>query len=796
MMRVALVSRDYPPGATEGIARQREALARGLVAAGHEVHVVTLGETTGRECVDGVVVHRYALGGRINSYVDGLSVLDRPLSESQLLCEGVLDVHGRHPLDVVDVPLWLAQPLHLVRRAPCPVVVWLQTTLLQLVELQRRDLRRHERVLGAIDREALVRADGIIADSSSILAEVRRLYAVTPPADRVAVVHPALPDAPPVRSLARAGAAVEALVVGRLEARKATPWLFEQLPRLLAAVPALRVRFVGRDNSASDGFCREHGVNYPEAFRLRHPSVADRVSFDGYVTERELHERYAGAHLLLHPAWYESFGLIFLEAMRAGLPTVAWKTGGAVEVFPDGRADGAVLVEPGDADGFVDVVRELATDSDARSAIGRCARARFETRFPLQRMATETGAFYEGVVATGGARFQTAARRGRVFQVMEALQDRDAVSQIARDSAALLATMGGERPILALFAQDVVKKETGRLTATRLGPNDSAIVHYWGYSRLERFFGEFRGSLAVHYHNITPPRFFPPTSPAYEMTARGYAQLSRIAGRFDLIIGDSTYNLRQFAALLRTPRPTICQYPTVDEDDWLSRPFDGAFGDELRAKVRGGSLWLFVGRLAPNKRQDLVMLAFDEYVRCGGEGRLLLVGDSTQVPAYVERLEGVRRALPSGDLIELAGSLSAPRIAACYRAADLFVCASEHEGFCMPVAEAMVAGVPVIALDAGAVGETLDGSGIVLDDWDAAAVARHAAALVESPETRARIVAAQRRRARAFSRRETAGRLRMAVRFLRDGEADDGLVMSDSLAPTAAPAAWSTERGL
>jgi glycosyltransferase involved in cell wall biosynthesis len=416
-------------------------------------------------------------------------------------------------------------------------------------------------------------------------------------------------------------------------------------------------------------------------------------------------------------------------------------------------------------------------------------------------MARETAAVYAEVIQAAGATPCLATRRAagpRVYQVMEALMDRDAVSRIARTNAGLLSELGGERPILSLFAEPSVRQETGRVRAARFRPEDSAIFHYWGFSRLEGLMLRFPGRKALHYHNITPPHFFSPRSPHYEMTSRGYAQLDRIASAFDLIVGDSEYNLRQYARHLTAPRPGLCLYPVVDAAELRAAAWDREFAGRLNDAGRG-PVWLFVGRLAPNKRQDLVMRAFDRFVAMTGHGQLLLVGDNTAVPAYVEQLERLRSHLLHGPRITFTGSLADEQLRACYRVARLFVCASEHEGFCVPIAESMAFGIPAIALDRGAVGETLGDTGVLVREWDPATVAESAAHLLEWPSRRAALERAQRARLAAFSPDAARVRLRAIVAFLRDGvplgtsnDLDGGVMELPGLLDRVMGETWST----
>jgi glycosyltransferase involved in cell wall biosynthesis len=113
--------------------------------------------------------------------------------------------------------------------------------------------------------------------------------------------------------------------------------------------------------------------------------------------------------------------------------------------------------------------------------------------------------------------------------------------------------------------------------------------------------------------------------------------------------------------------------------------------------------------------------------------------------------------------------VSDSELRAYYRAADLFVCASEHEGFCVPIAEAMAFGVPALALNRCAVGETVGEAGLLVDDWNDEQVAALAAHLVESPARRDHIVHVQQTRLSAFSPATITEHLRAVVHFLRDG---------------------------
>ena len=137
----------------------------------------------------------------------------------------------------------------------------------------------------------------------------------------------------------------------------------------------------------------------------------------------------------------------------------------------------------------------------------------------------------------------------------------------------------------------------------------------------------------------------------------------------------------------------------------------GQFDDE-RTNV------LFVGRMIPNKRIENVIRSFHAYQqRFNPRSRLLLVGSHGGFEKYLTMLHQLVATLGVSD-VHFSGHVSNEELTAYYEAADVFLCASEHEGFCVPLVEAMAADVPVLAYAAGAVPETLGGAGLLFAPKD------------------------------------------------------------------------------
>ena len=256
--------------------------------------------------------------------------------------------------------------------------------------------------------------------------------------------------------------------------------------------------------------------------------------------------------------------------------------------------------------------------------------------------------------------------------------------------------------------------------------------------------------LIVDYHNITPAPFFARWEPAVAgALMKGRRQLAELEARAELGIADSAYNARELTELgydRTSVVPILLDIATVD-----AAPADAATLERAHAaRADGGADWLFVGRLAPNKAQHDVVKAFAAYRRLYDDrARLHLVGGSSS-HQYETALAAFVDALGLAGAIDITGPVSAGALTAYYETADVFVVASDHEGFCVPLLEAMHHKVPVVAYAATAVPETLADAGLLLDAKDPYTIATAVHRVLTDAELRAQLVAAGTDRLRDF----------------------------------------------
>jgi glycosyltransferase involved in cell wall biosynthesis len=269
-------------------------------------------------------------------------------------------------------------------------------------------------------------------------------------------------------------------------------------------------------------------------------------------------------------------------------------------------------------------------------------------------------------------------------------------------------------------------------------------------------------AVAADYHNVTPSRYFarwePPAAKSMDLARKQLEQLAPVTG---LALADSGYNEAELIEL-GYRRTAVCPI-LVDLEEYHRDPDSKTLSRLRRQRGRGGRRWLFVGRISPNKCQHDVVAAFAVYRRLFDPlATLTLVGGATS-PRYQRALQQMSEELGLRDSLELRDAAPFPQLLAYFRASDVFVCLSEHEGFCVPILEAMELGLPVVAYQAAAVTETVAGAGVLLADKDPLAVACAVDDLLTDEARRAGMAAAGRSRAAEFSLESTRRRFLATV---------------------------------
>jgi glycosyltransferase involved in cell wall biosynthesis len=355
-----------------------------------------------------------------------------------------------------------------------------------------------------------------------------------------------------------------------------------------------------------------------------------------------------------------------------------------------------------------------------------------------------------------------------IHQLLPDVVQGDAITNHALAIRDYLRGEGFESEIFAKRREAALADEAHLFDESQIDPSAGLIYHHSIGSEVTAAAIAHAGAKCLVYHNVTPAEYFAPYRPGFAwLLDAGRAHLRRLARRFPCSVGDSAFNASELeSAGFRAPEvlPII-----VSPDRWNVAPDESL----LRDLQDGQTNLLFVGRCAPNKRHDALVQIFAEYLRLDAHARLILAGEGRASDPYFRELlrEIERRDLSTR--IVVTSRITDAALLAYYRTAHLYLSASEHEGFGVPLVEAMWFDVPVLARGGTAITETLGDTGRLFDaDETPDAIARLAYALARGDEElRRRTIEAGRRRREAFTPVALRPALESLVRRMHEAHA-------------------------
>ena len=294
----------------------------------------------------------------------------------------------------------------------------------------------------------------------------------------------------------------------------------------------------------------------------------------------------------------------------------------------------------------------------------------------------------------------------KIVQICTAVYTGDGVGKDILTKAKLIEELGYICEIYANEIDPVLKDRVKPLSDLSVSEEDILMHHYAGYTDLVSIVKQLHCTKVLVYHNITPPELVAPDMrSACELS---YQQLPQLNMVYDYYLADSEYNLKD-----------LKKYGVTQEGDVL--PIEVSFEDKSHLhtsfyeKKDAAVRILYVGRIVKNKRQEDLIRIFDHYYNhYNNNADLYLVGSWDASPDYYHELQKMVKALPCKARIHFSGKVSDEELKRQYNQADLYISMSQHEGFGIPLLEAMQYEIPVIAYDAAAVSDTLGDAGILL----------------------------------------------------------------------------------
>ncbi|NJL36491.1 MAG: glycosyltransferase [Leptolyngbyaceae cyanobacterium RM2_2_4] len=465
----------------------------------------------------------------------------------------------------------------------------------------------------------------------------------------------------------------------------------------------------------------------------------------GLVEEREKESLLANCLALFQPSQNESYSRVIMEAWFYKRPVAAHRNCLATAIAVE-KAQGGWLAETElEWSELFDKIDQIGDEHLAKYGIKGQAYAEENAAWNkiIQRYEVALNLTKKAV----GSPFQSHSRKLReIHQLLPNLAYGDAISNHAIEIRNYLRQCGYRSEIFVRYIDQRVAHEATLFSPQKLDHQAGLIYHHSIGSELTKYAIAHSGSKCLVYHNITPAEFFLPYRPDIaKLLEDGRAELKQLAQHFPISVGDSTFNVEELLEVGFTESEVL---PIIVNP----KKWDAAADASLMRQLQDGKTnLLFVGRIAPNKRQNDLIEAFAHYLTFDHEARLILLGGYGLTDPYYFHLLNLIDKLNLANYVLLPGLVTEPQLLAYYRTAHLFWSMSDHEGFCVPLVESMWFDIPILAYKSSAVPETLGSAGLIFTTKsDLVQVAALAKLVVKDKELKSEIITAQRQRRNDF----------------------------------------------
>jgi len=296
-----------------------------------------------------------------------------------------------------------------------------------------------------------------------------------------------------------------------------------------------------------------------------------------------------------------------------------------------------------------------------------------------------------------------------IHQFLESFSDADAIGYHVLEIQKLLRSLNIKSKIYANNFDEKMQKKCLHFSEFSQGKhsrNIKLIFHHSIYSQAFEYFKKLPYSKTLIFHNISPPEFFGYRPEFQTLLRKGYQQLKQFNQVFNIAIADSLFN-RNILKKCGFKKEIIIIPPFVN----LRKKFQPYIKKRFKKNKKTNKI-IFVSKVAPHKRQDEIIKSFLVYQKLfNPKAKLYIIGSFNSTDSYYQRIQKLSESQP---LIKITGKISLSRLVYHYQTANLFLCLSEHEGFAVPLTEAMFFNLPIVAYAAGAVPDTLGSGGILL----------------------------------------------------------------------------------
>ncbi len=399
-LRICLLSRDFPPSDKGGVGRQTHMLAKALFESGQTVHVITKGDRERLTFRDGAYVHEIPTRLEYYEQYKHLPGMYYLLNHSHNVYEKVKDLILNDGIQIIDSSNYQFEGLVTSLSGILPVVIRLVTAMRQIAPLNGDD-SDDKRLQGEMERVFIERANHLLPNTHATLRTLQGIYGVHPREDQYSIATYGIEPVPDEKTrpydLQRSEKNLKVLFLGRLEKRKGIIDLFHAIPSVVKHAPNTRFVIAGADNSHNDGFLERTGMDYRSYFERTFPEYKSMVDFVGEVPDGEPQEQlYQSCDLFVAPSLYESFGLIYIEAMNYSKPVIGCNTGGVPEVVEHGVT--GLLVDPQSPKALAEAIATVLCSPVLLRDMGMAGRQRLLTHFTAAHMANNFTRIYRNII--------------------------------------------------------------------------------------------------------------------------------------------------------------------------------------------------------------------------------------------------------------------------------------------------------------------------------------------------------------------------------------------------------------
>ncbi|MBB6638141.1 glycosyltransferase [Cohnella thailandensis] len=403
---ICLLSKYYPPFGSGGVATYTKVLAETLVKLGHPVIVLTSNVPEGKQNINGVSVEQVVTS---TNSTDDLSFLNSvmPITESNVrysinVANRVEELYRNGEIHLVETPLWDYEGLACTEINGLKTIVRLETPLRKAADMQGWKWNKDLELSANLEAKLLSKSDGIITISNNVKDTIAEMYGIEWGIKPELVPLGLFNRTETIENLHKASHSsleinpIKVLFVGRLEPRKGVDILLNAFR--LCYNDSLPIELILAGNKKIPF---KNGLTMEEIFtRSSDKKIQEKVKFLGEVSDEELHQLYTKCDIFVAPSRYESFGLVYLEAMKYEKPVIGCAVGGVPEIIEDGV--NGLLVKSEDATELAQVIIKLAKNKEERDRMGRKGREILESKFSTIAMTRKTLDYYLQVLNRNG----------------------------------------------------------------------------------------------------------------------------------------------------------------------------------------------------------------------------------------------------------------------------------------------------------------------------------------------------------------------------------------------------------